>query len=146
MVSVLREDRKGWSLAVSSFEAGEGEAANAIDGDTDTFWHTQWSGDSPKHPHTLTVDMKKIVVVTGVELVHRLGNPNGRIGRFSLQVSLDGNSWQEVVRDASCGTGGSHREILPKPVQAGHIRLVALTEVTGKEWTSLAEFYVLKDQ
>ena len=43
--------QSGWSIvAVSSEEtvAEDGAAMNAIDGDVDTIWHTEWSAQNPK--------------------------------------------------------------------------------------------------
>lgn len=145
MVSSQREPRAGWTAAASSYEEGEGEPGNALDGDADTFWHSQWSGNAPSHPHTLTINLNRVVSVTGIELVHRQGNANGRIGRFSLEASQDGQNWAEAVRDAACGSGPTHREMLKNPLKARFLRLKALTEVNGREWASLAEFYVLKE-
>jgi hypothetical protein len=47
------------TLRVRAFDsqemAGEnGRAVNVLDANNATFWHTQWSGAAPPHPHTPT--------------------------------------------------------------------------------------------
>jgi hypothetical protein len=32
-----------------------GDATNAIDGQSETFWHTTWSDQEPPHPHTIVI-------------------------------------------------------------------------------------------
>ena len=56
-------DRSGWVASASSEDIGTGGlAGQAIDGNTATIWHTDWStntGDAndPRHPHELVLDL-----------------------------------------------------------------------------------------
>ena len=50
--------RNGWTAAASDEEtAGEnGRAANVLDGDVATIWHSRWSGTAPAPlPHWITI-------------------------------------------------------------------------------------------
>src|ERR1017187_2573269 len=48
--------------ADSEETAGEdGKGANAVDGDANTFWHTQWQDASPECPHEIIIDRKSVV-------------------------------------------------------------------------------------
>jgi beta-galactosidase len=81
---------KGWKILYADSEENfaEGDLAdNAIDGDSDTFWHTLWSAPHPSHPHTLVVDLGEEQEISGVRLLPRQDSPNGRIKDYRLYLS-----------------------------------------------------------
>ncbi len=144
IVPVARLAKKGWKATADSEEAGEGEASHAIDGDLESFWHTAWQGKPPPHPHQLLIDLGKAETVIGVELVPRQPSPNGRIASFELYGSLDGKSWGSALEAGTlANTSVPKRLLFPKAVTVHFFRLVALSEVNGQPWSSLAEFEVL---
>ena len=81
-----------WTVAGVSSEENVGEAAgatNAIDGQISNFWHTQWQGAQPAHPHWITLDLGKEETVTGFIYVPRQGNDRDAVGRIKdYQVYL----------------------------------------------------------
>jgi len=88
--SRCRIDRKGWKIVwVESEElvAEDGRAENAIDGDPESIWHTQWGSARPGHPHALVVDLGKKTAVAGFVYLSRRGNAPGKIKEFSLYLS-----------------------------------------------------------
>lgn len=88
-------DRKGWVATVDSAAAND-RAENAIDGDPNTFWHTQWDGVAPPPPHALTVDLGALQPVTGFRYLGRQGKVvNGTIAKYRFYVSTDGLNWGE---------------------------------------------------
>ena len=86
----------GWKVvAVDSQEtAGENNsAANAIDGNSSTIWHTRWNDDL-KLPHFITVDMGKSHRIGGFTYLPRQdGNPNGTVENYRFETSADGANW-----------------------------------------------------
>jgi hypothetical protein len=58
-------DRTAWTVTCDSFQPGY-ECRNAIDGDENTFWHTQYDPTNAPLPHTFTIDMKTTYYVNGV--------------------------------------------------------------------------------
>ena len=81
--------RTGWQASADSVElAGEnGAAANAIDGNPATFWHTQWQAASPPHPHSLVVDLGTTARLAGFRYLPRAGGGNGTIALYHFYVS-----------------------------------------------------------
>lgn len=62
--------RTGWTITVDSFESTN-PAANAIDGSSTTFWHSEYSPVLVPLPHNLTIDMKANHFVNGFTYLPR---------------------------------------------------------------------------
>ncbi|MEA2699034.1 MAG: large repetitive protein, partial [Myxococcales bacterium] len=96
--------RGAWRVSADSAElAGEnGAAANAVDGNSQTIWHTQWLGGSPGPPHWFKIDLGAETVLTGLRYLPRApGNSNGTIASYRIFVSHDGSSWGNPVAQGS---------------------------------------------
>jgi len=79
----------GWTVAYVDSEERTGEdgsAENAIDGQTANFWHTEWKGASPKHPHCLILNLGKAQTISGFRYVPRQGEGGGRIKDFRIYI------------------------------------------------------------
>ncbi|WP_165349641.1 discoidin domain-containing protein [Methylibium sp. Pch-M] len=101
--------RTGWTVSADSQET-QGEnapAANAIDGNTATFWHTQWSGANPPPPHTFTVNLGAVRNVGGFKYLPRQSGANGTIAQFRFYVSADGINWGVPVATGDFSTMGA---------------------------------------
>lgn len=119
---------------------------NAIDGDTDTFWHTESVTTPPPHPHTITVGLGEVREVVGAHVYHRgdwFMEPSGSIAAWAFYVSLDGITWGTPVAAGAFDPTQSGGTISFAPVDAQYVRLVALSERDGNPWTSLGELRVV---
>lgn len=132
----LAYSREKWSVVRADSEETEGEngrAANAIDGDPNTFWHTEWAQRTPKHPHEIVIDFGEELDLGSIGYLPRQdGGVNGTIDRYELHTSLDGKAWSLVSK-------GSIEESISVGARARYVKLVALSEVNGNPWTSAAE-------
>ncbi len=140
--------RTGWTAAASDEEtAGEnGRAANVLDGDTGTLWHSKWSATPAPLPHTITIDMHRTAVVSALVYTPRTNGANGRVGEYTLSVSADGASWAAPVASGTLADDGSAKTLGFAPQGARFVRLTALTEAGGRgPWTSAAEINLLGD-
>jgi len=82
----------GWTIAYVDSEEREkedGSAENAIDGQTADFWHTQWSGARPDHPHQLVLDLGTSQIISGFRYVPRQSEGSGRIKDYRIYVGDD---------------------------------------------------------
>jgi hypothetical protein len=73
---------KRWKVAGVDSEEYQGEsaeAAHAIDGQANTFWHTKWKWARPVHPHWITLDLGGTETLSGFVYLPRSGSPVGRI-------------------------------------------------------------------
>ncbi|MBI4779153.1 discoidin domain-containing protein [Candidatus Falkowbacteria bacterium] len=114
-------------------------ATLAIDGDKNSFWHTQWYSANPIHPHEIQIDLKNIYELSQLSYLPRQdGSTNGRIKNYELYVSADGQTW-EKINNGSFINSMAEQTINIANIPAKYVRLVALNEVLGNPWTSIAE-------
>ena len=95
--------------------AGSGVATAATDGDSSTYWHSQWNGAgftvSADNPAVLTVDLGTTLTIGGFKFQQRPSANNGIIQKYSYRV-LDANgnelaSGSDVVVPDTARTGGA---------------------------------------
>ncbi|GIM89382.1 hypothetical protein Ato02nite_011750 [Paractinoplanes toevensis] len=143
-----RLDRTGWTATADSQETtGEdGKAANALDGNTATIWHTEWNLNEPDYPHTYTIDTKASRQIGGLVYLPRQdaeSGGNGRIGGYKIQSSTNNTAWTDVATGAFNDDGGEKTVVFPT-VTARYVRLVAQAEAGNRgPWASAAEFNLL---
>ncbi|HRT53882.1 MAG TPA: discoidin domain-containing protein, partial [Flavobacteriales bacterium] len=92
-------DHTGWTVTYVDSEelTGEGpdngHAIHAIDGDSTTFWHTEWQAADPPFPHEIHLDLGAVHAVNGLSLLSRHNSANGKIIGYALYLSMDGVAW-----------------------------------------------------
>ncbi len=88
------------SLSVSGFSSQQNAkgdaAANAVDGNSMTMWHTLWDG-SDKAPY-ITIKLKEITNISQLAYAPRQdSNNNGNITSYNIYTSLDGVNFTKVA-------------------------------------------------
>lgn len=135
--------RSTWTVTADSQElTGEnGAAANAIDGNPSTIWHTGWSGGDAPLPHTLTIDTKAVQSFKALTYQPRQDvDKNGRIGQYRIQLSLDGSTWGASVSTGTMADTATTKTLGFTAASARYVRLTALTEAGNRgSWSSAAE-------
>ncbi|MGM0461151.1 MAG: S8 family serine peptidase [Fibrobacterota bacterium] len=131
----------------SEDEWGDGRPAeNVLDGDINTVWFTHWEDAAEEHPHEIVLAMDTSAVIGGLQYTPRQDSENGRIDEYEVYVSQDGTDWGEPI--VSCNwdnTGEMQEAVFAAQEDVGFIRLVALSEVNGEVWASVANLDVLHD-
>lgn len=66
-------DKSGWKVISFSSQETSGEGSNGlasqiIDGDANTYWHSQWQGTQAKYPHYFVIDMQRYRALAGSNL------------------------------------------------------------------------------
>ncbi|MFJ9641661.1 discoidin domain-containing protein [Streptomyces sp. NPDC101206] len=141
-------DRTGWTATASDEEtAGEnGRAANVLDGNTATLWHSKWTGTPAPLPHSITIDMHRTAVVSALVYLPRTNSSNGRPGEYSISLSADGQNWGGPVATGTLADDASAKTLGFAPQGTRFVRLTGLTEAGGRgPWTSAAEINLLGD-
>ena len=137
---------QGWRiLRVSSESKANGKlAANAIDGDPRTHWHTQFQGEVKGPPHELVIDLGAPRAIAGFRYLARQdGGWNGAIADCEIAVSDDPDTFGEPVVRTRLRKVRTAQDLRCAPVTARYLRLRALSEVNGGPWASVAEFGVI---
>jgi hypothetical protein len=144
----------GWSLlSVDSQETvcGNYSAVNSFDGNSATFWHTQWCPSAAPLPHRISINLGATYNISGFSYLPRQDScSNGWISQYQFYVSADGVNWGTPVASGTFSygtatTGCPGASVVPAiPVSftgtSGHyVQLVALSEVNGKSMTSMTE-------
>ena len=136
-----------WSLRYAdSQEASSGNVAtNAFDGNTSTFWHTQFVNGAPYPPHEIQIDLGASHTIGGFRYLPRQdGGQNGNILQYEFFVSNDGAYWGSPVATSVFVNNSAEKEVAFAPVPGRYVRMVAMSEVNGAPWTSIAELTVLE--
>ncbi|WP_406378699.1 discoidin domain-containing protein [Streptomyces sp. NBC_01618] len=140
-------DRAGITVAsVDSQEtaAENGRAANAIDGNPATKWHTAYTPSVATMPHQLTLDLGTAQPIAGLRYLPRQdGGANGDVARFTVEVSDDNVTFHQVFAGTFSGSK-SEKEVTFAAQQARYVRFTALSAVNGQQFAAAAELTVLR--
>jgi galactose oxidase len=136
--------RPGWTVSADSEASTTYAAANVLDGNGTTIWHTAFTGTVPPLPHSITIDMQRAQLVSGLSYLPRQdASMNGTIGRYAIYVSSDGSTWGSPVASGTWANDRTPKAAVFSPVSARFVRLTALTESGNRgPWTSAAEINI----
>jgi hypothetical protein len=121
----------------------DGPAANAIDGDPNTFW---LSGDrGTGYPHELVISFPAPVAMSGLVCMPRQNHREhqGDIREYAIQASDDGSRWREVTRGELASSFAPQRVRFPQPVTARYLKFAALSGFGSDTTASLAELALI---
>ena len=132
MIQVRSEDRANGNLA-----------ANVLDGDPATFWHTRWQPQFDPPPHELVIDLGREMPLRAIGYLPRQDSPNGRVAQYRFAISNDRTNWTTVAEGRF--PSGEARQVvsLKEPVRTRYLRFVALSELNDQNFTSVAEIDIV---
>jgi alpha-galactosidase len=114
----------------------------AVDGNLDTFWHTEWDPLAAL-PQSITVDLGSAYTVDGlVYLPRQDGGISGTITGYTISVSTDGTTFTPVA-SGSWPADLSTRSASFPATSARYIRLTATSGVSGYASTGELDFSYL---
>jgi hypothetical protein len=131
---ITKLDNSNWMVAGFSSEEASGEGSDngriihAIDNNTSTFWHSEWSGASPNYPHYFIIDMGQLETVNGFTFIHRNNKYNGRPKDITIETSNDNTSWKN---QGSYELSDQSLEQMVELTQASTFRYFKVTITTG---------------
>lgn len=154
-----------WEIAGFSSEETKGEfapAANTIDGNEDTFWHSVWNGgnfapgmSTGKCPQYIIVDLKNEYTLSGVLLYQRKGYRNGptsaKVEVTSGNPESTTTEWIDLGTTRNMGgesTDAAQSCILNQVVSARYVKITILSTADPESFVRLREidFKVLVDE
>ena len=122
-VSVLTATAGDWQRG---YEATEGPASLALDGNESTLWHTDWYGTS-RADHWIQFELSEEYLVDGLRYLPRSGSINGIITEYEVQVSEDGVSFRTVAS----GTWEGNSNWKGADFDAANVRFVRLVSLNS---------------
>lgn len=133
----------GWSLLFADSQETQmedGKATNAFDGSTSTFWHTQYTGSAPPPPHEIQIDLGATYGLDGFRYLPRQdGSNHGMVADWQFYASTDKTNWGTAVATGTFNSDTSEARVMFTRKTARYVRFVALSEINGNPWTSVAE-------
>lgn len=135
-------DRTGWTATADSAEvsAEDGRAANVLDGDEWTIWHTRYTGGTAPLPHSITLDLGAAETFDTLGYTPRRGGGgNGNISTYQVFVSQDGAAWGTAVAAGSFDGSTSNQYVRFPTTTARYVRLVATGSANGRDFSAAAE-------
>ena len=141
-------DRAGWIVKdVTSEEAvgegaGNGVASCVLDGDYETFWHSQWKDGSHPLPHSFVIDMKKVYEIGGLEVARRTGG-NTDTRKLKIDISENGIDFITVGQIDYGDSSNSERDktVLFQAARARYVK-IWVTESNSSANASISEIFV----
>ncbi|WP_223552184.1 alpha-L-fucosidase [Aestuariivivens sp. NBU2969] len=135
-----------WKVVSFSAEQDHHEAALAVDGDPQTYWHTQWGDNPPPNPHDIVIDLGEQLNLIGFTYLPRNDGLGGISKNYKFEVSLDGENW-EIAKKGEFGNIKNNPVnqmiFFDEPYDAKFIRFTSLGNINGDAYLSMAELGIL---
>lgn len=123
-------DKSTWNIQDFSSEEAQGEGPDngraifVLDGNPDTFWHSQWQGASPGPPHYLTVDMGEVKTLHGIITKARMGGDAGKPNEVTIETSMDNVLWEAAGSLNLMDNANEQKNFLTEFKQARYFKLI----------------------
>ncbi|RAN78113.1 hypothetical protein B5P43_17575 [Bacillus sp. SRB_336] len=120
----------------------EGPAANVLDGDGGTIWHTQYDPTVTNYPHWLQLDLDGQYTVNGFGYQGRQsGGQNGKVKDYTIFTSMDGSAWTQVAAGSLVDATAMQNITFPA-VAAKFVKFQANNALNGQPFAAAAEMRV----
>lgn len=143
-VPVIEYDRNDWIASACSEmldSTGDGPASSAIDGNENSWWHTNYIGtDQHSENHWISIDFSKEISFDSIDVLSRGKSSNGTIKQYKLEAKVNG-VW-EVVKEGEFTDGKTDKIELENSIKASVIRLTSISTFNGQNFAAIKEIYV----
>ncbi|SFT14731.1 F5/8 type C domain-containing protein [Zhouia amylolytica] len=130
------------SYSSQETSAENGAALNIIDGNLDTYWHSEWSSGNSKYPHYIIIDTESSTTINGFSLTQRQ-NGSRHVKDIELLISDDNKSWNSLGSFQLNQTTTPQSIDLNQSVQSRYIKIQMNSSYDGTENAALAEFEII---
>ncbi|WP_461809980.1 discoidin domain-containing protein [Faecalimonas sp.] len=114
----------------------------AIDGNKNTIWHTNYSGEDKcaGNHHWISFEMTEVTKVNALTYTPRLNGGNGNLTSYEIKASNDGKNYETVITGTLANDGKEKVIDFGKDITTKHIRVI-YNESVGN-FGSAAEFLI----
>jgi len=136
-------NKSSWTAKADCSYPGR-EPKFAIDNNSETFWHSDWSSNKYTQPHYVEVDMGEVLKIKGVDYLPRQGQRNGRIALYDFEVSKDGKKWNRIVENGTFNNNDKRqKKMFDEPVDCRYFKIITKKVVNNSYYSSIAEIGVV---
>jgi hypothetical protein len=128
----------------SEDQANGNVAANVLDGDPATFWHSRWQPQTDPMPHELVIDLGREQSLQGITYLPRQDQANGRIAHGEVFAAVSEGQWGALIAELN-GKDTSALERVPfkRVVTARYLRVMIREEIKGEPFAAIAELDII---
>lgn len=139
-------DKTGWKMVdfsteETSGEGSNGRAAEIIDGDDATYWHSAWQSGTSSFPHHFVVDMLEKQPVNGFQFILS-GGTNRHMKSIEIYGSDDNSTWHKILVTDEAPDKEKYYLSLDSVVAIRYFKLVILNGWTTEVHTRINEINV----
>lgn len=143
--------KKSWTIKASSEKEPWYKIEKAIDGKTDTFWHTDYTDDGTniltheKNPHWIEIDLPEVTEISGFKYTPR-NSTVGIIMDYEFYISdSDTGEWFKAKEGRFSGDVYAKEIKFVANIKAKRVKLQSIT--SNNDYAAIAEFDLLvKDE
>lgn len=119
----------------------EGSIEAMLDGDTSTYWHTDYSqstekDDTKNHDHYITLTLKDAKTVNKLTYLPRQDNANGRITEYKIDIVKPDGTTVENYASGTWASDMTEKTASFEPIEAKTVKLVILASGSGNHGTA----------
>jgi hypothetical protein len=142
---------KSWKLYSLSSEEADGEgpdngrAACAIDGKSNTFWHSQWCGRTAQYPHFLVIDLGEVLEVDRVCFTQRQSLCRA-VNKIEVYAGRDCDDLQLIESYMLQEVKGSQMFEFPISQTMQFLKILALSSWDNEQFAALSKISVYRNR
>lgn len=138
-------DTKKWTITANTEEPAEaapnGRPEAIIDGDINSFWHSQWSGGWQDWPHIIIIDMKDRCEVLSIDYYGRQSGGDANTKGMEFFVSDNQSDWKSIGKFEAKKTADM-QEFETEEAEGRYLKVEITSSHDGSNNTSIGELIV----
>lgn len=138
-------DTKKWTITANTEEPAEaapnGRPEAIIDGDINSFWHSQWSGGWQDWPHIIIIDMKDRCEVLSIDYYGRQSGGDANTKDMEFFVSDNRSDWKSIGKFEAKKTADM-QEFETEEAERRYLKVEITSSHDGSNNTSIGELIV----
>lgn len=138
-------DTRKWTISANTEEPAEsapnGRVDAIIDGDVNTFWHSQWKGGWQDWPHIIIIDMKDRSEVVSIDYYGRQSGGDANTKDIEFFISDDQSTWTSIGKFETRKTPDM-QELDTEDAAGRYLKVEITGSHDGSNNTNIAELIV----
>ncbi|PEM43681.1 hypothetical protein COF80_12610 [Bacillus toyonensis] len=131
------------ATATSQETVSENNSASmAIDGNTQTFWHTKWD-KSDVLPQSITLNLGRTHQINKIAYLPRQSGSNGNITGYNVYVSTNGVAFTKIA-SGTWANDKTEKVVIFNPIDASYVKFEATAGANS--WASATEFSIFETE